>query len=112
MNPDAVWRARGSIIEFSPNGGMTFSPVHTASQVIAGGVVAEGDAVWFFARNGLIVRSSLSGWIESFAPQGSQIVSLQATNATNASIVLLDGSTLVTRDGGVTWTRQEASQKP
>jgi hypothetical protein len=96
-----IWRARGRFIEQSVDGGATWAPVFMTSQALTGGAAAGSDAVWFFARGGLVVRRSQTGWNESTAP--GPISSLQPASATRATIRLADGRVFNTVDGGVTW---------
>jgi hypothetical protein len=107
--PDSgiIWRARGRFIEQSADGGATWAPVFMTSQALTGGAAAGSDAVWFFARGGLVVRRSQTGWTESTAP--GPIGSLQPASATRATIRLTDGRVFTTVDGGVTW--REESRK-
>ncbi|HEX5109144.1 MAG TPA: zf-HC2 domain-containing protein [Vicinamibacterales bacterium] len=107
--PDATvqWRInRGNVIERSTDRGTTWTVEHTASQPLAGGASSSADAAWFFSRGGLVVRRTPGGWVEAMAPAGVQIMSLDATSATQATIRTADGRTFETRDGGASWTER------
>jgi putative zinc finger protein len=107
--PDATvqWRTnRGNVIERSTDRGTTWTVEHTASQPIAGGASSSADVAWFFSRDGLVVRRTPGGWVETRAPAGVQIVSLDATSATQATVRAADGRTFETRDGGATWNQR------
>lgn len=105
---DAVYRARGTTVEFSANGGQTFVRVHTTSQSIDGGAVAKDGTVWLFARGGLVVRSTTtSGWIESNLPAGTTITGIQPVAALEATVTAADGAVFGTTNGGTTWVRRK-----
>jgi hypothetical protein len=105
-DPAVQWRIRGVIIERSTDRGTTWAVEYTASQPIAGGSAPSVDVAWFFSGNSLVLRRTPARWVQITAPAGVQVLSIEATSATQATIRVAGGRTFETRDGGATWTQR------
>lgn len=85
-------------------------PVALAPGVEPGQLTAgstAGGATWLVGRNGLVlVAANGTTFVRVTAPASADLVSVTATDARRAIVVVSGGRTFVTADAGQTWTPQ------
>ena len=102
-----LWRARGTAVERTTDGGATWRVEYTSQAPIVGGVAASADVAWFFGRGGLVLRRAPAGWLVSRLPGDAEIASIATTSATEATVTLAGGGRrLATTDAGRTWVER------
>jgi hypothetical protein len=101
-----VWRARGTTVERSTDGGTTWRLDYTAARPVLGGAAVSTDVAWFYGAAGLVLRRTAAGWPVVRSPAAGEIASIRASSAEVAFVVLADGRQFATADGGQTWGQQ------
>src|SRR5262245_4631555 len=102
----AVWRTRNRAIEYSIDGGMTWTLEHTADRPIRAGALVDANVAWLVGENGLVLRRTKNGWFGTTPPAEGTITAVRASSPSRASITLDDGRVFRTENGGVTWSAQ------
>jgi hypothetical protein len=80
-----------------------------------GVMVTAGDApspgvVWFVGREGVVLRSRNAAQFERVVfPERTDLSSVRALDAQQASVTTIDSRTYITMDGGATWRPQDSS---
>jgi hypothetical protein len=105
-NPANRWRiAATGRVEFSTSTGARWDPATLpASGAVIAGVSPAPSVCWLVGRGGTILLTTDG---QHFArvpfPQAIDLLSIQATDARNATVTTADRRTFRTTDGGATW---------
>lgn len=108
--PGAMWRWRASrVIEYSSDGGATWSPARGGPATQAGDIVAGASpappTVWLVGRRGLVLVAIDGMRFEVRAsPAPLDLVAVQATDHLTAIVRAATGNSWRTVDGGRTWS--------
>jgi hypothetical protein len=108
--PGAMWRWRASrVIEYSSDGGATWSPASGGPATQAGDIVAGASpappTVWLVGRSGLVLVSIDGMRFEVRAsPAPLDLVAVQASDHLTAIVRAAAGNSWRTVDGGRTWS--------
>ncbi len=99
------WRIKGTAIERSTDGGITWQDAHAPALAGAAFIsVSSADVCWVAAPSGDALRRASDGsWTRIRVPVTDPIISLMATSATNAVVTTANQRRFETKDGGVTW---------
>jgi photosystem II stability/assembly factor-like uncharacterized protein len=97
-------RTRGSVVEMSTDGGMTWVTEHTADRAIRASAFVNADVAWVVGDNGLILRRTQNGWFGASPPADGNITAVKASGPSRATVTLEDGRVFTTANGGVTWS--------
>ena len=98
-----MWRASGSLVERSADGGATWSAEFNAPRAITTGAAVSAEVAWFAGEQGLVLRRSTTGWTAVNVQSTEPVVAIRSTSAESAALTLASGRTLQTTDGGQTW---------
>jgi len=106
-NPRIRWRVGpGATVQYSANGGGTWATQQsgTTMELTAGSAPAP-EVCWLVGRAGVVLRTTDAGrqWQRVPFPESVDVISITASTARNATVVLADGRRFTTSDGGVTW---------
>ena len=106
-SPDAThrWRILGALVERSADGGSSWQPATIpAGVVVTTGMSPGPDVCWLVGPNGTVIRTANGSRFEAVnIPAAGAIVSIQAADATRATVRDAGGRVYVTQDGGKTW---------
>lgn len=108
-DPSRRWRIglRG-FVQHSTDSGATWET--SSSGVVAdltAGSSPSPQVCWVAGRAGTVLLTSDGRrWQRLMFPEAVDLTGIQATDARNASVKTVDGRTLETRDGGLTWRLQ------
>lgn len=105
-----VWRAgRSGLIEFSADGGASWSPQTSGVSLdLLTGAAPSDRVCWIVGRAGAIVLTTDGGahWRRVPSPISEDLDGVQATDALHATIWNVQNKkSFETSDGGLTWTR-------
>ena len=108
VSPDANvrWRiATGGDVERSVDGGGTWENQSTgASTPPTAGAAPSPTICWLVGPGGLVVLSTDGKtWQRVPFPEATDLRSIRASDAANATVTAIDGRTFTTVDGGNTW---------
>lgn len=103
------WRilAGGERVQFSADGGATWTPVTVpASSGLVAGFAPSSGVCWIVGRAGVVLLTTDGGRFSRLAfPDSSDLVAVRATDARGATVTTATGQAFRTTDGGATWTR-------
>ena len=102
--PRVMWRTREQVVEFSSDGGTTWTTEHTADRPIRASVFVDANVAWVVGDNGLILRRTQNGWFGASAPAEGNIIAVKASSPSRATVTLEDGRIFTTANGGVAWS--------
>ena len=99
------WRIKGTAIERSTDGGITWQDAHAPALAGAAFIsVSSADVCWVATPSGDVLRHASDGsWTRSRVPVTEVITSLTTTSATDALVTTADQRRFETKNGGVTW---------
>ena len=100
----SLWRAAGTVIQRSLDGGRTWTSEFEAPRAVLGVSTGPADVGWFVGVRGLVVRRIGSAWSIVNAPDTIDITGVEATSERSATVTLADGRRFTTTDGGQSWT--------
>jgi hypothetical protein len=107
-DPDLRWRIVGGTVEHTTDGGATWQPqsIAVATPMRAG--AAPGARVcWVVGVGGAVLRTTDgTTWARIPFPEPADLVAIQASDASHATVTMADGRRFATADGGATWVRQ------
>jgi hypothetical protein len=108
-DPAVRWRlgAKG-LIERTEDGGATWTMLTTGVTVeLTAGASPSPEVCWVVGRNGTVLRSTDGRtWTGVNIPEGADLVSVEATDASIAVVTTTDGRRYQTSDGGGSWVKQ------
>lgn len=104
-DPRFRWRATGSTIEHSQDGGRTWIPVRlTANEIITGGSSPAPLVCWAVGRRGLVlIATDGTNFTPLPFPDRVDLTSITATDARRATVTTADGRVFHTDDSGRNW---------
>ena len=107
VSPDATqrWRAIAGSIEYSQDGGRTWTAVRrNESDVITGGMSPVPLVCWVIGRAGLVLLTADgTNFTPLPFPERVDLASIAAIDARRATVTTADGRTFQTDDGGQNW---------
>lgn len=107
-NSTVRWRAgaRG-VIQLSQDGGTTWESLDSGVTVdLIAGASPSPTVCWVVGRLGAVLLTSDGrNWRRLTFPDSSDLTSVRASDARNATVTAADGRSFTTTDGGLTWTR-------
>lgn len=115
-NPASRWRITPTpgLVQHSADGGATWEPQQT--QVIADlttGASPTPSVCWLVGRAGLVLLSTdARTWRRVTFPESADLVAVQATDDSTATVTTADGRKFSTSDGGLTWDREPLQETP
>jgi photosystem II stability/assembly factor-like uncharacterized protein len=94
-------------VERSTSGGASWQPAAIPAGTTVNGGTAPGPTIcWLIGPAGTVLWTTDGSRFESVSIQGAgALVSIQATDASRATVTAADKQVYVTTDGGRTWTR-------
>lgn len=102
---DSVWRIVGGTVEHTADGGATWQPqpVGVATSIRAG-AAPEARVCWLAGAAGVVLRT-IDGttWTRMTFPEPADLVAIQASDASHATVTDAAGRRFATNDGGATW---------
>jgi hypothetical protein len=105
-DPAVFWRiAPDGLVEHSTDTGATWEGTQISShEPLLAGAAPERNVCWLVGRDGLIlVTRDARRWKQLEPPVRMDIVSVEAKDASSATIKLADGTRYETSDGGKKW---------
>jgi hypothetical protein len=105
-DPAVFWRiAPDGLVEHSTDTGTTWEGTQISShEPLLAGAAPERNVCWLVGRDGLIlVTRDARRWKQLEPPVRMDIVSVEAEDASSATIKLADGTRYETSDGGKKW---------
>ena len=107
VSPDATqrWRAIVGSIEYSNDGGRTWTTVRrNESEVITGGMSPVPLVCWMIGRAGLVLLTTDgTNFTRLPFPERVDLASIAAIDARRATVTTADGRTFQTDDSGQSW---------
>jgi Putative zinc-finger len=103
---DSVWRIVGGTVEHTADGGATWQPQAVgAATSIRAGAAPEARVCWLAGAAGVVLRT-IDGttWTRMTFPEPADLVAIQASDASHATVTDAAGRRFATNDGGATWT--------
>jgi hypothetical protein len=107
-DPDSRWRIVGGTVEHTADGGATWQPqsIAVATPIRAGGAPAA-RVCWVVGGAGVVLRTTDgTTWTRIPFPEPSDLVAIQASDASHVVVTTADGRRFTTNDAGATWVRQ------
>jgi photosystem II stability/assembly factor-like uncharacterized protein len=94
-------------VERSTSGGSSWQPAAIpAGATVNGGAAPGPNICWLIGPAGTVLRTTDGSGFESVSiPGAGALISIQATDASRATVTSADKQVYVTTDGGRTWTR-------
>lgn len=114
-DPDVRWRISGGTVERTDDGGRTWQPQLTNSNVeLLAGAAPSSTVVWIVGRKGAVLLSAHGqAWQRSTVPDAvTDLVAVTADDDSTATVTTADGRRYRTTDAGRTWTLQESPAAP
>jgi len=105
-DPSVRWRLAGpGVVERSTDAGASWSRLETG--VVAGltaGASPSASVCWLAGRNGVVLLTTdARAWRRVASPTTEDLVAVDATDASTATVRAATGAAFRTTDGGVTW---------
>jgi Photosynthesis system II assembly factor YCF48/Putative zinc-finger len=115
-NPASRWRITPTpgLIQHSADGGATWElqETHVAAELDAGASPVP-SVCWLVGRAGLVLLSTdARTWRRVMFPESADLVAVQATDESTATVTTADGRKFSTSDGGLTWDREPLQETP
>lgn len=112
ISPDPLrrWRAMGTIVQRSVDGGKSWvaQSVPPNGGIVAGTSPSPG-VVWLAGRSGVVLRTTDGErWQRLNLPEPVDLIAVRARNEREADVTTVDGRVFRTLDGGVTWSPVQA----
>jgi photosystem II stability/assembly factor-like uncharacterized protein len=105
-DPDSAWRIVGGTVEHTTDGGATWQsqPIGVVTPLRAG-AAPEARVCWLAGAAGVVLRT-IDGttWMRMTLPEPADLVTIQASDASRATVTDAAGRRFATNDGGATWT--------
>lgn len=103
------WRLLGSAIERSTDRGRTWQrQLDRPDVVLRAGLAVSEDVCWAVGDRGMVLRTTDgTTWAQAAVPAAVDLVSVEAADALNATVVAIDGRRFVTSDGGRSWRERQ-----
>jgi hypothetical protein len=103
--PPTTWRILPSgSVERSLTGGASWEQVAIyAPGAITGGVAPSASVCWLIGRGGLVLLTVDGGFERVSFPVTTDLASIRATDARQATVTSSDGRVFSTTDGGTSW---------
>ena len=113
VSPDrnVRWRiVAANRVERSVDGGTTWQVQPTGTTAaIAAGIAPAPTTCWLVGRSGLVlVSTNGQTWQRVSFPEALDLISVHASDGTNATVTAADGRSFATTDGGQTWRALQA----
>jgi hypothetical protein len=105
-DPRSRWRIGGILVERSTDGGVTWTPQLTGTDVpLIAGSSPQPNVCWLAGAGGTVIISvdGLS-WQRLLPPAAGSILSIAASSADAAVVTTSDGRSYATADRGRTWS--------
>lgn len=112
---DVLWRITGRDVERTVNGGRSWQPQPTGSDVdLLAGAAPSASIAWIVGRKGMVlVSTDARTWRRLASPDPSaDLIAVTADDASTAVVTTADGRRYRTTDAGRTWTLQETPAAP
>lgn len=100
------WRVRGTIVEQSNDGGVSWTTAYAGQAELTMAAPVSAQVCWVVGRAGLVLRTTDGRTFTRLNfPETVDLTAVRATSETSATVTTVDGRTLTTTDGGVSWRR-------
>jgi photosystem II stability/assembly factor-like uncharacterized protein len=110
------WRvlASGAVVRSTDEGATWTAVAIDPPAHVLGGAAPSVSVCWLIARQGVILRSIDGGatFVPFISPELTELASIRATSAQDASVTTVTGRVYITTDGGVTWRLQGFQPAP
>jgi photosystem II stability/assembly factor-like uncharacterized protein len=106
-DPKILWMiVSAGAIEKSEDGGATWKPVYLERHApIVAGSAPTVKICWLVGGNGIILRTTNgTHWKNITPPAETDFMSVEATDASIATVTSMDGRNFSTADGGKSWS--------
>ena len=105
---DSQWRIVNGTVEHTADGGVTWQsqPIGVATPMRAG-ATPGARVCWLAGVAGVVLRTTDgTTWTRIPFPESADLVAIQATDASHATVTTATGGRFTTSDAGATWIRQ------
>jgi len=107
-DPDSQWRIVGGAVEHTNDGGATWQAQAVGVDVpVRAGAAPAARVCWLVGARGLVMLTTdAADWRRIAFPEPVDLVAIEATDGSHATVTDATGRRFTTTDGGKTWTRQ------
>jgi hypothetical protein len=102
---DSQWRIVGGAVEHTDDGGVTWRSQALGVDVpVRAGAAPAARVCWLVGARGLVLLTTDGArWRRIDFPESADLVAIEATDASHATVTTADGRRFGTGDGGLTW---------
>lgn len=108
LSPDPLsqWRSVDGRIEHTTDGGKTWQAQSIDGLTpVRAGAAPSARVCWLVGAGGLVlVTTDGTAWVRAAVPDAIDLVAVEATDASHATVTTIAGRRFMTSDGGKTWT--------
>jgi photosystem II stability/assembly factor-like uncharacterized protein len=103
---ESQWRIVNGAVEHTADGGATWQAQALGVDVpVRAGAAPAARVCWLAGARGLVLLTTDGvNWLRIGFPESVDLVAIQATDATHATVTTVAARSFSTSDGGKTWT--------